>query len=65
MRILRYILDRLKENSTRVIVVGAILGVIGVSLSPEQTESIVGLVAAIVAALVAFLPEKTVTPPTP
>jgi len=60
MRILNYILARLKESSTRVAVVGFILTVIGVSLSPEQSEAIVGGVAALVAIIVSFLPEKTV-----
>jgi len=63
MRILNYILDRLKEKSTRVAAVGAILTIIGVSLSPEQSEAIIGGVAALVAIIVSFLPEKTV--PTP
>lgn len=60
MRILNYILDRFKEKSTIVAVVGVVLTLIGVSLSPEQSEAIIGGVAAIVALIVSFMPEKTI-----
>ncbi len=57
-RILKYIGTRLKEKSTRTALVGTILAIIGVSLSPEQSEAIIAGIAAVVAVIVSFLPEK-------
>ncbi len=57
--ILKYIGSRLKEKSTRVAVTAFIIGIAGISVSPEQTEAILGLGTAITLAVIAFLPEKT------
>ena len=57
-KILKYIGSRLKEKSTRVAIMGFIVGVAGISLSPEQTDAIVGLTSAVTLAVIAFLPEK-------
>ena len=57
--ILKYIGSRFKEKSTRVAVVAFVIGVAGISVSPEQTEAILGLGTAITLAVIAFLPEKT------
>jgi len=59
MKILKYIGSRLKEKSTRVAVVAFFIGIAGISVSPEQTEAILGLGTAITLAVIAFLPEKT------
>ena len=58
-KILKYIGSRLKEKSTRVAIMGFIVGIAGISFSPEQTEAILGLASAITLAVIAFLPEKT------
>lgn len=58
--ILKYIGSRLKENSTRVAIMGFIVGVTGLTVSPEQSEAIVGLASAVTLAVIAFLPEKPV-----
>lgn len=63
MRVFKYILARLKEKSTIVVVVGTVLGLAGASISPEKTEAIIATVAAIVGLIVSFLPEKTVETP--
>lgn len=57
--ILKYIGSRLREKSTRVAIMGFIVGIAGITLSPEQTETILGLASAITLAVIAFLPEKT------
>lgn len=57
--ILKYILSRLKEKSTRVALLAFAVGIAGISFSPEQTEAILGLGTAITLAVIAFLPEKT------
>jgi len=57
--IFKYIGSRLKEKSTRVAVVAFVIGIAGISVSPEQTEAILGLGTAITLAVIAFLPEKT------
>ena len=56
--ILNYIGNRLKENSTRVAILGFVLGITGIVLSPEQTEAIMGLAGAITVAIIAFLPDN-------
>ena len=59
-KILKYIGNRLKEKSTRVAIIGFIVGVTGLTVSPEQSEAIIGLASAITLAVIAFLPEKPV-----
>jgi polysaccharide deacetylase 2 family uncharacterized protein YibQ len=61
-KILDYIGSRLKENSTRVAIMGFIVGITGLTLSPEQSEAIIGLASAVTLAVIAFLPEKPVDP---
>lgn len=56
--ILKYVFSRLKEKSTRVAIMGFIIGVAGISVSPEQTEAILGVASAVTLAVIAFLPEK-------
>ncbi len=56
--ILQYIGSRLKENSTRVAIMAFILGITGITLSPEQSEAIIGLAGAISLTVIAFLPDK-------
>ncbi len=58
--ILKYIGSRLKENSTRVAIMGFVVGITGLTLSPEQSEAIIGLASAVTLAVIAFLPEKPV-----
>jgi len=62
-RIWDYIISRLKEKGTIAVVVTTILTIVGVSLSPGQTDAIIAAGAAFMAILVAFLPEKTVETP--
>lgn len=57
--ILKYVLNRLKEKSTRVALLAFAVGIAGVSFNPEQTEAILGLGTAITLAIISFLPEKT------
>lgn len=59
-KILEYLGSRLKEKSTRVAILGFIVGITGIALSPEQSEAIIGLASAITLAVIAFLPEKPV-----
>jgi len=57
-KILAYIGSRLKENSTRVAIMGFVVGITGITLSPEQSEAIIGLAGSITLAVIAFLPDK-------
>ena len=59
-KILEYIGSRLKEKSTRVAILGFVVGITGIALSPEQSEAIIGLASAITLTVIAFLPEKPV-----
>jgi hypothetical protein len=51
-------LDRLKEKSTVGVLVSIILGIIGIKLSPENTELITTGVAGLTSAIAVFTEEK-------
>ena len=57
INIMKFLIDRLKEPSTfRGLAV--VLGIVGVQLSPEQTNAITGAVAALIGLIEIFRVEK-------
>jgi hypothetical protein len=62
MKALAWLLERLKERSTWVGIVGVITAA-GVNLSPEKAEAIITVGGAVVSAILVFT--KDATPPAP
>ena len=52
-----FIIERLAETSTRLTIITALTGVIGVQLAPEQVESISVVVASLLGLIAAFTKE--------
>ena len=55
--LLKFVLDRLKEKTTRIGLTGFVTA-LGVSISPEQAEAIAAAGVAIVGAILTFTKEK-------